>query len=206
MASEVLICNAALQLVKNSKTITSLNQGIKESDACELIYEELRDSVLSMHDWNFATKRVKLAQLSATPAFEWKYQYALPADFLRLTSVHDNSSGGGHVRYKIEGNAILTDASALYLRYVWRVTDPNTMIPLFRQALSKLIASRLAVALTQSASRSTEMYDQFLDQDLPTAKSADSLQDYPDQLPESSWVSVRRGGSDNEVTSIVGVD
>jgi hypothetical protein len=45
------------------------------------------------------------------------------------------------------------------------------------------------------------MYAQFIDQDLPTAKSADSVQDFADNLPESSWVSVRSGGYgiDNEL-------
>ena len=70
MASEVGICNASLQLVKHSKTITSLSQGTKEANACEVIYEELRDALIEMHAWNFAVKRVKLAQLVATPTFE----------------------------------------------------------------------------------------------------------------------------------------
>lgn len=161
-----------------------------------------------MHSWNFAIKRVKLGQLSTAPVFEWKYGYEFPGDFLRLVSVHDSASGGGTptLPYKIEGNQINTDAANLYLRYVYRVTDPNLMIPLFRTALSKLIASRLAVALSQSASRSDEMYKQFIDQDLPTAKSADSIQDFPDELPESTWVSTRYGSRDNEVTYVTGID
>lgn len=207
MASDVLICNAALQLIKHSKSITALTQGTKEANACEVIYEELRDALLSMHDWNFATRRVKLARVTETPAFGWDYGYQLPADYLRFTSVHDNDAGRGTVPYKIEGNQIMADASDLYLRYVRRETDPNTMIPLFRVALSKLMASRLAVALTQSVSRSNDMYKQFTDDDLPTAKSADAIQDYPEGLPESNWITARyQGRGDNEVTSIEGVD
>lgn len=205
MASDVLICNAALQLIKHSKTITSLEQGTKEANACEVIYTELRDTLLSMHNWNFATKRVKMGQIASTderaPVFEWNYGYEFPGDLLRLVSVYDNSAGFGIVPYKIESNQVNTDATNLYLRYVYRVTDPNTMIPTFRLALSKFLASRLAVSLSQSASRSKEMYTQFIDQDLPMAKSADSIQDFADNLPESSWVSVRSGGFglDNEL-------
>ena len=80
MASEVLICNAALQLIKHSKVITALNQGTKEANACELVYEELRDTLLSMHNWNFAEGRVKLAQLSDAPTFGYKYAYAFRPD------------------------------------------------------------------------------------------------------------------------------
>ena len=193
MASEVLICNAALQLIKNSKQITDLTQGTKEANACEIIFEELRDALLEMHNWNFATKRVKLAQLTTTPAFEWEYSYQLPSDFLRVTSVHQNSTGMDRIPYRIESNTINSDASDLYLRYISRENDPNKMPATFRVAFSKLLASRLAVTLTSSASLSREMYNQFLDQDLPTAKSADSIQDFPEQLPESEWVSVRSG-------------
>ena len=68
------------------------------------------------------------------------------------------------------------------------------MPPTFRAALSKLLASRLAVTLAQSTSLSKEMYSQFIDEDLPNAKSVDAVQDYPDQLPESEWVATRFGG------------
>jgi hypothetical protein len=204
MASDVLICNAALQMIKHSKTITSLEQGTKEANSCEVIYTEMRDSLLSMHNWNFAIKRVQMSQIADTddraPVFEWAYGYEFPGDFLRLVSVFSNSGGFGTVPYRIEANQVNTDATTLFLRYVHRVTDPNLMIPLFRLALSKLLASRLAVSLSQSASRSTELYKQLIDEDLPTAKSADSIQDYPDEMPESSWVSVRSsGGGDNEL-------
>lgn len=205
MASEVEICNGALQLIKHSKTITSLEQDTKEANACELVYFELRDALLSMHNWNFATRRVQMAQLDTTPPFEWQYGYQVPADFLRLTNVYANSSGRGRVLYKIEGNEIRSDAATLYLQYIARISDPNLMIPLFRVALSKFMASRLAVGLSQDAARSDEMYHQFIDQDLPMAKSADSIQDQPDQLPEADWVKVRHG-AEQEDMFVVGVD
>ena len=187
--------------------ITALNQGTKEANACELVYEELRDTLLSMHNWNFAEGRVKLAQLSDAPTFGYKYAYALPADFLRATRVFSNSQGRGTVRYKIEGEGILSDASELYMKYVRRISDPNKMIPLFRVALSKMIAARLAVALSQSTSLRAALTKEFDDTDLPRAQSADSVQDFPDELPESTWVSVRYGNHyHDEVSSIEGVD
>ena len=193
MASEVGIANAALQLIKNSKQITSIEQGTKEANAVEVMFTELRDAMLETHNWNFAVKRVKLGQLSTTPAFEWKYGYELPADFLRVVSVHNNSSGRDRIPYKIEGGQINSDAADLYLRYVSRVTDPNLMPAAFRLAFSKLLASRLSVTLSGSASLSKEMYDQYISEDLPSAKSADSIQDFADQLPESEWIGVRSG-------------
>lgn len=193
MASEVTIANAALQLVKNSKEITSRSQGTKEANAVDAIFDELRDFMLESHNWNFATKRVQLAQLATTPAYEWDYEYQLPSDFIRVVSVHNNSTGRDWVAYKIENGKIMSDASALYLRYVARVEDPNLMPATFRNAFAKLLASRLAMTISQSAALSKELYSQYLDQDIPLAKSSDSIQDMPDQLPESSWLSVRYG-------------
>jgi hypothetical protein len=194
MASEVGIANAALQLIKNSKTISSFSEGTKEANAVDIIYDEVRDIMLDMHTWNFAVVRKKLGRLDTTPAFEWDYEYGLPSDFIRVVSVHNNSDARDRLPYKVEGGKILTDAQDVYLRYIARIGDPNEMPPTFRAALSKLLASRLAVTLAQSTSLSKEMYAQFIDEDLPTAKSVDAVQDYPDQLPESEWVTTRFGG------------
>lgn len=193
-ASEVSICNAALQLIKNTKSITALTQGTKEANACEVVFDELRDTMLECHNWNFATKRVQLARLADAPAFEWDYQYQLPADYLRVVRLSENSDARDDCPYRIENGKVLSDASELYLRYVARVEDPNLMPATFRTAMSKLLASRLAVALAQSAALSKEMYAQYTNEDLPTAKSADSIQDYPENLPESPWITTRYGG------------
>ena len=196
MASEVQICNIALQLIKHSKQITSLTSGTKEANAAELVYDEMRDLLLDMHHWNFATRRVQLGQLSAdsAPAFEWDHAYQLPADFIRVMSVHEHDTGDDMVAYKIEGDQILADADEIYLRYVGRVEDPNKMPPTFRRALSKLVAAQLATALSSSVSLSKELFAQFHDQDLPFAKSTDAIQNFADQLPESSFISARFGG------------
>tara|TARA_R110000823_G_scaffold25325_5_gene74602 strand:- start:2741 stop:3358 length:618 start_codon:yes stop_codon:yes gene_type:complete len=195
MASIVTICNNALLLVKTKKTITGLTQNTTESNACDIIYDELRDTMLEVHQWNFAVKRIKMSQLAATPDFEWDLAYQLPSDFLRLITVHAGSSGGDRVPYKIENGTVVTDAADLYLRYVARVEDPNLMPATFRTALAKLMASRLAVGLANDKVLAVELYNQYRDEDLPVAKSADSLQDMPEQMPESEWIAVRNGSS-----------
>lgn len=196
-ADVVLICNRALQLVKNTKRIASLTEGSKEANACEVIYAELRDTLLEMHAWNFATRRGRLARLDEAPAFEWDYQFQLPADFLRLVSVHWSDAARDRMAYKIEGGRLLADHEAVWCRYIARVADPNLMPPTFRNALSKLMAASLATALNQSASLSDALYRQFLSHDLPAARSADAVQDHADQLPESAWVEARLGGVGN---------
>lgn len=194
MADEVGMCNRALALVKVNKRITALTQtNSKEAEVCALQYTEARDYLLERHDWNFAARRVRLAQDSTTPATEWSYAYSLPGDFIKLTKVADNTNMSGKVRYRLEGGLILTDAPQLYLKYVRRENDPNLMPPTFRVALEHLLASRLSVALTNNRTQSAELRDEFEKEHLLIAMSADALQDDEDDFPESEWVSARSG-------------
>lgn len=188
-------------MAKSSKRITSFTQNTKEANLCEEIYFDFRDQLLEMHYWNFAQARVQLAVDSDdTPVFGFEFAYQLPADFLKIRSVHEHDLGAGSdihvgsVPYKHEGDNILTDASECFLLYTRRVSDPNLMSGLFRRALSRMLSPTLAMAISNSASRALSLEKQFEDVDYPRAKSSDSIQDYPDQLPESSWVTSRYGG------------
>lgn len=67
MASVVEICNRALSNIGNSRSINSLTEASKEAGECSLHFEACRDAVLSDFDWNFATKRVALADTSNPP-------------------------------------------------------------------------------------------------------------------------------------------
>ena len=86
MASVVEICNRALSYIGNSRSINSLTEASKEAGECSLHFEACRDAVLSDFDWNFATKRVALADTSNPPP-DWEYAYQYPSDCLRITEI-----------------------------------------------------------------------------------------------------------------------
>jgi hypothetical protein len=204
MATIAGILNTALQQMKVSKRVTGLEQtNSKEASAFDEVYEDKRDELLEMHKWNFASKRVQLARMTEAPAFGWVYQYQLPNDFIRIIRAFDNSDerGGIDDAHVIEEGVLRTDATSVYLRYVYRVTDPNLMTPTFRSAFAKLLASQVAVSLTNDASLRQRLYDEFIQESLPTAKSVDSLQDRPEQIPESDWVTSRWGSDWDQDTT-----
>ena len=153
MPSETDVCNVALRLV-GAKTVTSLSDGSDNAGVLDDIYTETRDDLLSSHPWNFATKRVQLARISTAPAFEFDYAYALPSDWLRTVSVHDNDAGHGTVLYRAEQvagqSAIVSSSDSIYLRYVSRVTDPNLMSSDFRRALALSLARDISIPLSVS--------------------------------------------------------
>ena len=88
MASEVDICNLALAHLGDTATVASISppEGSAQAEHCARFYPIARDGLLNMHAWNFASKRVNLAQV-AQPWPEWKYAYALPADLMVAVAV-----------------------------------------------------------------------------------------------------------------------
>ena len=167
MASEVDICNIALSHLGDTSTVASLDppEGSAQSEHCARFYPIARDSLLEMHTWSFATKRVQLAQLgSGWP--EWDFAYAAPADMVNIVAVlppgatDDYSqvpigapagTGGVYVPvpFACETNeagayVIYTDQDDAVARYTALVTDTTRFSPLFVTTLSWHLASMLA--------------------------------------------------------------
>lgn len=195
MASDTDSANVALRLLGQT-TITSLTDGSPSANVMNDIFEELRDDLLRLHPWNFATKRVKLARISTAPVFEFDYAYAHPSDWLRTISVHDNDAGHGSVLYRTEQvagqNAIVSSSDAIYLRYVYRVTDQNLMSADFRRAFQLSLARDSAIALT-SSNTMQEYYAREAARALARARSSDALGGFPELRPRGSWASSRGG-------------
>ena len=174
MASDVDICNAALGELGVSGLVTSLAPptGTAYATLCATLYPMARDSLLEMHTWTFATKRVSLALLSETPPNSWSYAYAAPTDALNFLAVLDPDAtddySQGLVQYgniagiypqnvgvyttkpyetetDASGNVIVyTNQTDAVLRYTGRVTDTTKFSPMFTESLVKLLKSKLA--------------------------------------------------------------
>jgi hypothetical protein len=189
MASEIGICNSALTKI-GANRIVALDEGSRNANACAELYPKLRDDLLRTHAWNFATVRLKLARLASTPAFGFAYEYQLPVDWLRTLAVYDNDGGAGLVDYRIEGRRLRASAEDIYLRYVRVVTDANEMPSDFREALAAMLARDLAIPIAQSNSLREIMGEAFRDA-LGRAKSTDAVEDFPEAMPQGSWVTAR---------------
>lgn len=170
MATKVDICNLALSHLGDTATVSSIDppEGSIQAEHCARFYPMARDSLLEMHPWSFATRRVALAILGSG-APEWDYCYAQPADALNVVSVlppyasDDYSIGAapgalqpisvvsGYVPQPFacevdeDGNSIiLTDQADAVLRYTVVNVDESKFAPLFVMALSWHLAGMLA--------------------------------------------------------------
>lgn len=152
MASEVDISNLALSRLGDSATISSIDpvEGSAQAEHCDMFYPIARDSLLEMHDWNFATRRAALARL-ADGSPNWRFSYAAPKDMLRALAVHPPRAQYNAFTqpFEVEADAhgsliILTNQEDADLRYTARIQDTTKFPPLFVDALAWLLASYLA--------------------------------------------------------------
>lgn len=80
MPSIVDICNTSLAHLGDEANIQSIvpPDGSAQSVHCARFYATTRDSLLEMHDWNFASRRAVLAEFETNPVNQWQYAYAAP--------------------------------------------------------------------------------------------------------------------------------
>jgi hypothetical protein len=191
MASEVSICNRALQKLGASR-ITSLTEDSPNARSCNNAYETVRDAELAAHPWSFARRRTSLAADSDTPEFGYEYQYTLPADYLRLLPSNDS-----HVDWQIESKSdgslvILTDYGApLEIIYIARVEDPNLFHATFIESLACRLALEMCEEITQSNQKAEKMERQYT-LAIREARRANAFERISDELPEDDWLAARR--------------
>lgn len=189
MASNVEIANRALQKL-GAKRIVTLTEDSRNARAVNAAFETLKEAELREHPWNFSVKRVQLAAEATAPAFGKSRYFQLPSDFLRLLPP-DPEYNYNDLDWQIEGRLIATNDSApLDVRYVYNVTDPNTMDVLFREALASRIAYELCEEITQS-NKKKEAAQADYDSAIAKAKRTNAIERTAAKPPEDTWVSIR---------------
>ena len=195
MSSETAIANRAMRLLKANR-ITSLTDGTNNANAANDVFAEVRDDLLRAHNWNFATRRQKLAKKANAPVSEFDNAYALPSDWIRTVSVHDNDAGAGTVLWREEEQddvgVILSSADELWIRYVYQLTDPNRMPADFRAVLSYDLALAIPGVSNLAAAREDEL-EKRATRRLRRAKHSDAVGSVPERRPVGSWITSRGG-------------
>lgn len=189
MASEVGICNAALDKL-GAKRIASLSDDSRNARAMNAAYERIRDAELRKHRWGFAIRRASLAANSTEPEFGPANAYDVPTDFLRLIRP-DPFRNSTEVDAVIEGRQILSDWDApLEIRYIAKITDPNTMDALFRDALACALAFECCEEITQSNTKKESARVDYKAV-IAEAKRANAIESVPAEPPEDPWITAR---------------
>jgi hypothetical protein len=150
--TDVDICNRALSRLGTRATISALDENSTEARTASIWYAATRDTLLRAHDWNFARRRVVLAEQGAAPT-GWAFRYALPTDCIRLLRIVSASPEAGAIRFEVAGDAtgrfVFCDQPAAEAVYVARVDDPNLYDAGFASALVDQLAAHIAYPITQ---------------------------------------------------------
>ena len=189
MASDVQICNRALQIIGATTRITALTDSNQAARDLNTMYAPVRDAELRKHPWSFALARVVLAPSASAPVFEFDYAFQLPSDFLRL---HPDYEYQAETDWQIEGNQLLTnDGDTLYLRYVKQVTDANLFDALFREALAAQLAYQMAPPVTKNNTTRQDALNAY-NLTIREAKKVNAIEKVSAKTPDASWITARK--------------
>ena len=156
--SEAQICNLALSHIKQTKTtVANLDTDTGNvASQCRIHYDVCRQFVLVDFEWNFATRRVGLADISSDPMSPviWGFRYDYPSNCLKIREVEPLVKTNEPTPFVVEqeddgsGLSILTDQEDARAVYTVDITNTTLFSPGFVQALSWYLASTLAPALS----------------------------------------------------------
>ena len=167
--------------------VTSLSESTDQVTAFNKIYPVQRRRTIIAGKWRFARKRVALVVNVTAPVYDWSAAFDLPTDSLLVLSTDDDG-----LPWIIEGSQLLCSRDSVSITYIRDVTDPDDFTHAFTEALSELIASDLAPALTGKAALKEVHYKLFLHK-VQEARTLEAQQGTPPTLEMSDLEDARFG-------------
>lgn len=189
MASKVQICNLALIKIGES-IITSLTDNTERAKACNIIFDDMADEVMSEGPWTSAVARAKLNQLSDTPNHGFSYQYQLPTDPYCLKVLRIDEDLDGLYEYKIEGSKLLTDLTSVNIEYIGRIEDTEQYDVDLKKAIISRLAAELSYRFTGSASVTEKLIQEYKE-NLANGLSNNNQQGSIDIVNNDTYTDVR---------------
>lgn len=160
-ASATAIANLALSHLGISTVLSDITTGTTVPDTqCNLHYAICRDEMLRAAQWAFAKKRASgsgKTELTSSSTYygHWTFSYTYPTDCLMMRRIvwdevrearidHRQSI----IPYVIDQNKVYTDQDDAIFEYTMQYTTVTGFPVDFVMALSYLLASRIAAAVT----------------------------------------------------------
>jgi hypothetical protein len=174
MASQIEISNFAL-IALGADPISSLSESTTQAVAINIVWDVCRRGLLRLHPWNFAIKRVELAQSSIKPSHGYEYKFALPSDCLKVIQVYKDED------YKVENNFVLTNSPTAKLKYVADIIDPWSWSVDFTELMTEKLKSELSFSITADKEL-VKLYHQTFQAKLDMARWNDASEDIEDSF------------------------
>lgn len=203
--SKTDLCNIALLKISGAVTdtgalfISSITGSTKTELAFAKVYPFARREALARADWDFASMYLdlgtELSGVNLVEAADWEYQFALPdpegVDYPFVRLIHQTDETDHTKTYDCEvlpnadddafilatNNYTNADGDSAFIKYIWDNDDPNMYSPLFIEAFTTLLASKVApfVKTAKEAVRLKQIYEQM---DLSNASGYEQRREY----------------------------
>lgn len=166
LISDIDICNMALANI-GSPPIQALIGPQPSQKACKLRYEEARLEALTGNLWNFASMYRKGTRLSIEPKSPYSYVFMYPPDALRVFEIQ-HPPGSPPPPFEVTdrpdapGKIIHCNIETPTFVYTRDKSDPASFDVEFVQALSWLLASKIAMPVTKNLKLQQEAYKMWL--------------------------------------------
>ena len=211
--TDLVIANIALNHI-GQKKLTSLADLTESARTFNLIYEMCRDSVFRDCSWKFATVIETLVELTAETVTGWDYVYTMPDDSLFIRKVYSDTSNqfdlpffNGSSQLIPKSNprgeqfkvvyqtglglqVIVANFNPAYIEYTARMIDSTLFDPMFVEALTYKLASKLAIRLSGDASQGKEMEQRYLAA-IADARKVNGVEDPLTNTERSSYIDAR---------------
>lgn len=194
--SEVKICNQALRLIGTGR-ITSLTEQTTLARDCAEMYVQCRDVIIRSFNWAFATIKKTLAAIEMPAEYEgaFSHAYIYPADCIQMQKIsrlgRDEEALYDVVNLTTGQKIILTGISDAVASYTKNETDTTKFDPLFTEALTFMLASKLAIPALQDMNKSSQMFQLYNDA-VSRAETADQRERKVKTKYENPWIKARR--------------
>jgi len=166
------VFNHALAHMEVSQMLVSTESTGTAARVLNAMWENANRAVLVSHPWRGAAKRNVLSSALPTPDFEFSYSFPIPEELLRIISIGSNWRTDG-LDYVLEGKRLLTNASAVYLRYVFAPSSPVEIQDYINIVIGHYLAMIAAPAITSARVTRRDLQIGY-NQALAIAKAADA--------------------------------
>jgi hypothetical protein len=154
--STAQLASNALRLI-GADPITALTDDSARARVMDGLFIPTLDAKIQEHNWNFAQRRVALAELADTPVWGYAHQFQLPQDPFCLQVLETNLETNEAWRVETFATVtasyrvLVTDASSVSILYLARITDPTLYPALFGRAFEYELAYLASYALSRNA-------------------------------------------------------
>lgn len=172
--TKTTISNMALANIGVKLRLTDFdNQGGPEAENCRLFYDTCRGNLLEMLPWQFATQRVALIDIGASPLFpEWQKRYKYNGNFRRLNKIVNpamraESLISDKIKFRlvdgndVNGMVVLTDQLDAVAEFNVDVTNEAKFPAIFVTALALHLSTFLAPPLRVNAKIEEQVNQRF---------------------------------------------